>query len=126
LSFDYFWARLLFVNRQMEDLVLESEQCHCSTDQNEEQHESKCDEKLGAALFGGIQSQRLAAFGAFRVWRKGNLFARVRKTAADFIFADAKLGFHSDPPIIPVNRFEVRKIFRRATKFDLWHKRWAH
>ena len=111
LSFDYFLTRLLLIKRQMEDLVLESEQCRPATDQDEEQQESQCDENLGAALSGGIQGQGLAAFGAFRVWRNGNLFTGVRKTAADFIFADAKLGFHSDPTIIPANRFEVRKIF---------------
>ena len=49
----------------MEDLVLESEQCHPATDQDEEQQESKCDENLGAALLGRIQGQGLAALRAF-------------------------------------------------------------
>ena len=57
--------------------------------------------------FRGIHDQRLAALGAFRVGRDGNLFhRRVSKTAADFVFANAKLRFHRGLEIIPTNRLK--------------------
>ena len=72
------------------------------------------DENFGATLLGGIHDQRLAALRALRVGRDGNFLTSVRKTAADFIFADAKLRFHRGATIIPTNGIEVRKIFRCA------------